>query len=259
MSHKIAISTLTALLLLAASCGTPSSAPSASVSPAASVSASPELSRWGETLIQKTYEADDKTEILKISYSLPKRNNPDLAGLAINAYYEHKEEELVAAAEEELLQDASDAYDSSQGDTFMSYEDSQTYTIAFEDSSYISFLRERYLSTSAPHPNTEIASETFRLDSGKKMDLSDFFRVPQEEYETVIIQELVSQANEKTDILYENYQSVIQNDFDPDQFYLGQTGFVFYFQPYEIAPYAAGTITFEVPYTTLKDMMEEWN
>ena len=248
------------LFLSTVACNSTSSQdPSASISPSSTTNPSAEISRWGEMLYQKSYTADDNTIILKVSYFLPKSNTDDLAGIAINTYYEAEQSKMVDSLEEELLTQALDVYQSSNGTTFSPYVDEETYTIVFEDSNYISFLREHYCNTNGPHPNQELYSETFSLDLGKKLELDGFFSVSTDEYESFIIQELLSQAAEKTDMLYENYESIIEDEFDCNQFYLSQNGFVFYFQPYEIAPYAAGVLTFEIPYTTVKDMMEEWN
>lgn len=42
-------------------------------------------------------------------------------------------------------------------------------------------------------------------------------------------------------------------------FYFDEDNLYIYFQPYDIGPYAAGFITFKIPFSLIQDIMEKGN
>ena len=64
------------------------------------------------------------------------------------------------------------------------------------------------------------------------------------------------------DYLYENYKDTVKHRFEADpahdeNWYFTQDGLCFYFAPYEIAPYASGVITVEIPFEKLTKLVHE--
>ena len=50
-------------------------------------------------------------------------------------------------------------------------------------------------------------------------------------------------------------RQALEAEFNDAYFYLTEEGFVFYFQPDTLAPYAAGLLEFSVPYDSLQDLL----
>lgn len=244
-----------------------SSSPAPSVSPAEASqtagegTASPEsASAWKSKATSKSYKAKDGTVILEANYAFPERTNPDAAGIAINAFYDKQLKDLLSYLEGDLLDAAQSDYqmvpDKSK---FEPYEDNQEYSITYESKNIICFLRKYYSYSGGAHGNNAISADIFRLDNGKHLSIADFFTVDAKTYKGRLLNSILTQADSKSDQLFEGYKTEIPKDFDPNNFYLSKDGFVFYFQPYEIGPYASGVIEFKVPYDNVKDIMAKWN
>lgn len=244
----------------ASSLPSPSESPAAP-SPATQGPATPQPSPvWVNRTDTKAYQADDGTVILKATYALPEMPNPTTAGIAINAYYEQQKKELQSYLEGDLhdaaLSDYQSAADKSQ---FVPYEDYQQCTVSFQNASVICFRRDYYSFSGGSHGNTAVSADLFRLDSGRRLTIADFFNVDAQTYQKRFLNLILAAAPSRANQLFEGYQTAIPEVFDPDHFYLSEHGFVFYFQPYEIGPYASGIIEFTVSYDSVKDIMVPWS
>ena len=50
-------------------------------------------------------------------------------------------------------------------------------------------------------------------------------------------------------------REALEEQFNDAYFYLTEEGFVFYYQPDTLAPYAAGLLEFSIPYGELEDLL----
>lgn len=246
---------------------------SAASSPAPSVSsgeasptpgettASPEpTSVWTRKVTAKSYRAEDGTVILKANYVFPEQTNPDAAGIAVNAFFDQQLTELIRYLEGDLHDAAQSDYQMAKDQSqFTPYEDDQDYSITYESSNLICFLRKYYSYSGGAHGNTAVSGDIFRLDSGRHLGIADFFTVDAKTYKERLFSSILKQADATSDLLFEDYRTKLAECFDPDNFYLSKDGFVFYFQPYEIGPYASGVIEFNIPFDNVKDIMVQWN
>jgi len=112
-----------------------------------------------------------------------------------------------------------------------------------------------------------IAGETFDLNTGKKLGLKDIFKANEDEYMNFIydfvskkiMDDINSTEGAVQDYLFddpysgEGYNSI--RNFDPNDFYLSQTGLVVFYQKYALAIGAAGPIEFEIPYQYVSNML----
>lgn len=75
----------------------------------------------------------------------------------------------------------------------------------------------------------------------------------------LIVAQLQDRA--KADELFADYEYIISDMFTTNypviNWYFNNTGLCFFFTPYEIAPYSAGTITVEIPYSELNGMIKD--
>lgn len=112
------------------------------------------------------------------------------------------------------------------------------------------------------HPETDYISVNYNLVTGEVLDLNDVLtnsNVADTLY-THVINSLEKQSTDKS--LKRNFKELVKPYFDVnlgknEDWYFSQTGLCFFFQPYEIAPYASGVITAEVPYTVLAGILED--
>lgn len=114
-----------------------------------------------------------------------------------------------------------------------------------------------------------IEGDTFDLNTGKKLGLSDIFAVDEERYMNVIYafvsHRVAEDINANLQKGYgspyffddpysgDGYESI--RNFDPNDFYLTQTSLVVFYQKYALACGAEGPKVFEIPYEAVSEML----
>ncbi len=139
---------------------------------------------------------------------------------------------------------------SKKSGSFLPREATLQYTITLSDEHWLSLYRDEYLYLGGAHGITIRHSDTYDLHSGNLMTLNSFFQ-KSEEYRNRIIRQITEQADihmQQDALYYDDYRVLIHKCFHEKSFYLTAKGIVFYFQEYEIAPYAAGIVEFTLPY-----------
>lgn len=246
------------LLLFLTACGggmgaAPSPSPSETPVPEPSSSA-PAAPVWTDQTFAKDFAAENGTVVMSVSYVFPDiqeaEQNPNWA--EIRAYYASEGEAYMENARD-LAGYAADDYAASQtlGTDFLPFGEESSYRFSYQTDSLVSVVRNYYANsvTGAAHPANFQFSEQFDLTSGEKLALGDFFSDADTARSRILsaIADTGAPAGYTLELLSEN--------FNDDYFYLTDTGFVFYYQPDTIAPYAAGLLEFPVRYSTLEDLM----
>jgi hypothetical protein len=214
----------------------------------------------GSSTYDKTFTTADGTQILTLSYAVPKIDNAVGAEslCMINAYYENHLQSLVDAGKGELLDMAQTA--AQEGVMIVPYSDEENFTEEYQSAGLISFLRTRNSYTGGAHPNLELSSDTFDYTTGLRLTADDLFTVPAETYVSRIMGLILKQIEATgADNYFDDYKEILPQIFDPNRFYLTDEGMVFYFQTYDIAPYASGAPGFLIPYSELEDILTQWN
>lgn len=112
------------------------------------------------------------------------------------------------------------------------------------------------------HPEADYISVNYDLVTGEALDLSSILAKEDvaDYLYGYVIQSLEKQSAEK--FLRTNYKELVKAYFgntmrNNEDWYFSRTGLCFFFQPYEIAPYASGVITAEVPYSVLAGILKD--
>lgn len=135
---------------------------------------------------------------------------------------------------------------------FAPYEAFMSYTVAMNQNCALSYYWDTYTFTGGAHGTTLRKSETYNYKNKRKTTLWDLFK--SKAYgRRVVVDEIINQADisyqNNPGIYFENYQTLIRKNFNPENFYLTPQGVVVYFNQYEIAPYVTGIVEFLVPYS----------
>ena len=112
-----------------------------------------------------------------------------------------------------------------------------------------------------------LEGNTFDIDAGEKLVLSDIFSVPEEEYMGFIYSFVSNEVEKKlqkdeeygyffNDPYSEDGKNYIINGFNPDNFYLTPKRLVIFYDKYELAHGAAGVQIFEIPYESIKELIK---
>lgn len=227
----------------------PSPAPTAAAVPAP---------RWGtrESTCSQSDESDPAVLLVSGKFQLPVIENADgiAAYEAINDYYL----DLSAGLRTDTLANApfaADDYAASKvvGYEFFPYTDEETSEITYESAGLVSILRTHYGHTGGVYPQLLYMAEQFDLATGEELAFADFFTDP-DQAEGRIKEAVLQQAAEN-----ENYdQDAAEQFFRREDFYLTDSGFVFFYQPEVLSPHAAGAAEFAIPYEALEGLLVVW-
>ena len=124
-------------------------------------------------------------------------------------------------------------------------------SIARNDEKYLSITKYVYENTMGAHGNYTLTGYTYDVESGKELTLNDFIN-NKEELRTYLIDWT---TDHKNDYGFFDEVSVTINDFIDGEYelqYYINDNLVIVFQPYDIAPYAAGLIEIAVDKKLLK-------
>ena len=121
------------------------------------------------------------------------------------------------------------------------------YYITLNQDCVLSLYHDKYMYEGGAHGITPRSSNTFDLCAGRMISLASLFPY-EKEWKNKVLSEVLRLADENSDLYFENYRELILKNFNPDSFYLTETGVVIYYQQYDIGPYVIGIPVFEIPY-----------
>lgn len=146
---------------------------------------------------------------------------------------------------------ASHLYAQKNGFPFHPYEAVLQYEIPYNQNCHLSLYRDQYEFTGGAHGNTIRSSSTWNLADGTPVSLSSLFPC-EKDYRRFLIGQIQQQADrhmqQDSGVYFEDYRTLIENNFQENHFYLTPDGLAVYYQQYEIAPYSTGIVVFTIPY-----------
>jgi hypothetical protein len=134
----------------------------------------------------------------------------------------------------------------------------KTMDILYRDANVLSLRFRDFSYTGGAHPLTVVSYNSFDLHIGERLQLSDLFTTGFEEKLNAIA-EAKFRAEKQIDSAenLNNAGFMFENDqfFLPDNFAIVEEGITFFYNSYEIAPYAMGATELILRYDELKGIM----
>lgn len=197
----------------------------------------------------------DGNDLLKVTVQYPVFTSRAYAGTVsrLNAEYRRRAKEYHESSVRELYPEAVSQYHESRAKQYpiMEYEAMLVYTITYNDGGMLSLYYDNYQFTGGAHGITVRKSDTWNLQTGRRVPLKDLFPAGFD-YQTYITNAAARQAAEQMakgeNQYFEDYQKLIVEHFNEDSFYLNDKGLVVYYQQYDIAPYSSGMPEFQIPW-----------
>ena len=140
--------------------------------------------------------------------------------------------------------------------TWFPYFHQVIYSPTRIDSSVLSLYGTQSSYSGGTHSSMSCLAANYDMSTGDTLTLGSIL------HKDAPIENLILRILEKlaiiseSSIMFDDYENVVRNRFHDNEslyqdFYFTTTGLNFFFQPYEIAPYASGIITVEIPYDEL--------
>ena len=210
-----------------------------------------------ETQASEATQSVDETPtvILTTDYSDPiisiSDNNP--TQISLNHYFDYERASFNRNVDSHFQNAIKDNKD--YGPLTESYYLSQNYETERNDAKVVSFKVATSDYTGGAHGNYVESGLTFDVRTGKKLALSDLGK-DSAAFQEICKKEILSKcaALPKDTLLItdkKELEKAIDSLVKSDQWYLTKSGIKFVANPYELAAYAEGTLSFTVPYYLL--------
>lgn len=122
--------------------------------------------------------------------------------------------------------------------------------IYYMDGRYLSFVQQNYDYAGGAHGMPYWIGYTFDLETGNELMLSDIVADDDTTVKELITRYFTKMYEEQPDMYWDNAVDVVKEGASlQSPFYLNEEGIVFYYGPYELAPYAGGFHEVVVPYS----------
>lgn len=207
-----------------------------------------------QTLEVETKAISDDNEALESTIKLPVfsgENNKEL----LNEINTLIEKDALKIKEEMSQMAENDFKDAKKANIELNkYELLVDYEVHTVNNDIISVTVLNYQYTGGAHGISVKVPYNFDLTTGKEIALGDFFKEGSD-YKKIINEEIQKQIKEDPDKFFPDEVEVFSGISDEQSFFIKDGKLVIYFGQYEIAPYAAGIIEFEIPNSILKDVV----
>ena len=129
--------------------------------------------------------------------------------------------------------------------------------IFFRNNILILSLTGYYYPLGAAHGLSSKITPVINLYSGDFYGLEDLFKSESDWKSRLnsIIEKMITEDPQYKYVYEDGFKGIDKNQ----NFYFDNKNLYIYFQPYDIGPYAAGFITFKIPFSLIKDIMENEN
>lgn len=197
--------------------------------------------------------ADDNTVIMKINCDYPSIDNPDddpIINEFNNTYRKMADEFIETNKKGELADNALEFYNSSLKENyeFRCYEVAETFNVTYNKDKIISLLSSNYLYTGGAHPDHSQTGIVYDLNANKRLELTDILNKTQDEIKQIFIDSFSTIIDENPELYFEDAKETVAKSTDTINFYLSKDGLIFFFNPYDIAPYASGYPSSSIPF-----------
>ncbi len=123
------------------------------------------------------------------------------------------------------------------------YGNEVSYTVTYNKNKILSVLFEGYLFMGGAHGMPYRTPTNSDLDTGEEVDLTKVLNKSKDEIKKEVNQAFQKKINKDKSLYWDNaYTIVEQTKFEDLKYYFTEDGIVFYYDPYVLAPYAAGFV-----------------
>lgn len=206
---------------------------------------------------QKEAKSKDGVTVLRCSYQYPQvkitEKNKNHAGIqAVN----HKIEAYAIQRFQERCTEAND-YTSEfidqivQGDLpreWLPFTIETTYEMTLNHKDYLSFLNTNFEWLGGAHPNTDQTGFIYDMTMSKEAKPEDILLLDQKGIRQYIADEMKLLYQKNPEYYFKEEVDALQKLEFEYGYYLNHEGFVFFFQPYAVAPYVTGIVSIPMRY-----------
>jgi hypothetical protein len=215
----------------------------------------------GETLLKHTRkksvtDESGKLDLLECSYEYPQiltnkedspqaKVNEDITRVMDQRYQSNCEEALVSALY--IVDLISIPNDGLIGPSWFPLKASVTYRVTFNQHGILSIVFLEFRWYGGAHPSTEQFSMTYNVETGKQITAPEILGESEDEVKKQIASGFTKHFEQDPDKFFPDAIKDLAKLKFQYRFYLMGDNIVFYFNPYEIGPFASGILEYSMP------------
>lgn len=147
------------------------------------------------------------------------------------------------------------------------YIDRNTVNVVRADDKVFSFTVSSYMDRGGAHGSTTVSGFTFDVNTGEQLTLENFGDKQKiSDVSQSFILDLIEESDDSAkQMLYDDevtsYKTTLKEQFSngyTPEYVIDNRGIRYIFQPYDIAPYAAGIVSFDVPFSAIEGFNEDY-
>lgn len=190
-------------------------------------------------------------------YKMPQLKKEQGNAEKINATIIKLYEKMIERASKEIkdnyTEEESNNTEIQEGNSPYGYTDEAGYTVTYNTDRYLSLLIDGYNYMGGAHgmPYREVL--IFNLETGEEVKADQLFAIDKAEFQQKKIAAFEAAIKKEPEMFWEDALEIVKStkDFYEKGYYLTDQGVVFYYNPYDLAPYAAGFVEVTVPYSDI--------
>ncbi|MBR3770892.1 MAG: DUF3298 domain-containing protein [Clostridium sp.] len=187
-----------------------------------------------------THTLQNNTEVFHGYYTYPKFTETFSSASTLNQYYF---QQFIQDYQE--MKEIRDTASLNILPPKTSYAYDHTFEITTISEKMISIIENITTYAGGIQPTSFRKSNTFHLESGKKVSLEDLLSPVSHDVDNLVRSYLIAEINKSPNDYYPDATQIVQKkSLNTFLFYLTPTEFVIYFNPGEIAPYLKGVVEF---------------
>lgn len=186
----------------------------------------------------------------------------EAAEQAVMAEFAKRKEEFKEGLRlEEMLEEAREnpAVDGS-----LYYSEENWYTLERNDGRVLSFSTMWDIYEGGAHGQYMIYGVNFDAGTGKLLTIADIAQ-DKEAFQKICVQEMLRQCEDlkaqgalyEEEMMTPGLEEILEGKMEGSEWYFTENGIRFISNIYEIAPYAAGNIDFDIPYEMINEVLKE--
>ncbi|MBE5963126.1 MAG: DUF3298 and DUF4163 domain-containing protein [Lachnospiraceae bacterium] len=199
--------------------------------------------------LEDSYKTEDGKVVKTVMYERPIFEGNSASIRKINKFYARTQAKWVKAAKEDMktVEEDEEYFNS---EYFTPYSDEVKTQVTYNRNGIVCILQEGYYYTGGAHGMPYRVAHTFDLNTGEELSLTDILSGDDVEIKNTIVS-LFEKRMKKLDYVFDDALDTVKSTAGTDsQFYLGKHSIIFYYPPYDLAPYAAGYVQCWMKYTT---------
>ncbi len=171
----------------------------------------------------------------------------------MNQYYQAKAQRLADYCQTRFFSDAVANYEEAKANQFPfhAHDLQQNFVITMNMNCIVSLYLDTGTYTGGANGTTSRTSDNWDVINEWVFSLGELFptdRFYESYVKELIIVEIEHQMKNGTSIYFADYKALVNEYFDPRNFYMTPLNLVVFFDEMTIAPHSSGIVTFELPF-----------